>query len=44
MKAAISLKAWTEGDDTRPGFLEIDLVGHDGGEAVSDLLCKQWVP
>lgn len=26
------MKTWAQWDDTRPGFLEIDLVGHDGGD------------
>ena len=32
LKSQIPLKTWAEWDDTRPGFLEIDLVGHDGGD------------
>lgn len=32
LKSSIPLKTWHEWDDTRPGFLEIDLVSHDGGD------------
>lgn len=32
LKSTIPMKTWAEWDDTQPGFLEIDLVGHDGGE------------
>lgn len=32
LKSQIPLKTWHEWDDSRPGFLEIDLVAHDGGD------------
>lgn len=32
LKSQIPLKTWTEWDDAAPGFVEIDLVGHDGGD------------
>lgn len=32
LKSAIPMKTWAEWDDTAPGFLEVDLVGHDGGD------------
>ena len=32
LKSQIPLKTWQEWDDTRPGFIEIDLVSHDGGD------------
>lgn len=32
LKSAIPMKTWAEWDDTVPGFVEIDLVGHDGGD------------
>lgn len=38
LKSKIPLKTWTEWDDTRPGFVEIDLVGHDGGDN-NDVFC-----
>jgi hypothetical protein len=27
------MRTWAEGDDARPGFVEIDLVGHEGGNS-----------
>jgi transposase InsO family protein len=33
LKSAIPMKTWHEWNDTQPGFLQIDLVGHDGGDA-----------
>ena len=32
LKSAIPMKTWHDWDDTRPGFLQIDLVGHEGGD------------
>jgi len=32
LKNSIPLKTWQEWNDTLPGFLEIDLVGHEGGD------------
>ena len=32
LKTSIPLKTWHEWDDTIPGFLQIDLVGHEGGD------------
>ena len=32
LKASIPLKTWHEWDDAAPGFIEIDLVSHDGGD------------
>lgn len=32
LKSSIPLKTWAEWDDTVPGFAEIDMVGHDGGD------------
>lgn len=32
LKSSIPLKTWHEWDDTTPGFIEIDLVSHDGGD------------
>jgi hypothetical protein len=31
LKGQISVRTWAEWDDARPGFVEIDLVCHDGG-------------
>ncbi len=33
LKDAIPVRTWAEWDDAAPGFVEIDLVGHDGGNA-----------
>ena len=27
------MRTWAEWDDARPGFVEIDLVGHEGGNS-----------
>ncbi|MCU0279557.1 MAG: transposase family protein [Candidatus Nanopelagicales bacterium] len=32
LKSSIPMKTWTEWNDTEPGFLQIDLVGHEGGD------------
>lgn len=32
LKSEIAIRTFTEWDDARPGFIEIDLVGHDGGD------------
>ncbi|MGI8491281.1 MAG: integrase catalytic domain-containing protein [Acidimicrobiales bacterium] len=31
LKSQIPVRTWSEWDDNRPGFVEIDLVGHEGG-------------
>ena len=31
LKSQIPVRTWAEWDDARPGFVEIDLVSHDGG-------------
>jgi hypothetical protein len=31
LKSQIPIRTWSEWDDAIPGFVEIDLVGHDGG-------------
>jgi len=36
LKAQIPIRTWAEWDDARPGFVEIDLVGHDGGNAAGE--------
>lgn len=36
LKAQIPIRTWRDWDDTRPGFVEIDLVAHDGGNAAGD--------
>jgi hypothetical protein len=32
LKASIPMKTWREWNDAEPGFLQIDLVGHEGGD------------
>jgi len=36
LKHQIPIRTFSEWDDARPGFLEIDLVAHDGGNARGD--------
>jgi Transposase and inactivated derivatives, IS30 family len=31
LKSQIPVRTWSDWDDARPGFVEVDLVGHDGG-------------
>ena len=33
MKSQIPIRTWAGWDDAVPGFVEIDLVGHEGGNA-----------
>src|SRR5690606_34004840 len=32
VKSSIPMKSWGEWNDAEPGFLQIGLVGHDGGD------------
>ena len=36
LKSQIPIRTFSQWDDKRPGFVEIDLVGHDGGNAYGD--------
>lgn len=36
LKDSIPMRTWAEWDDARPGFVEIDLVGHEGGNSHSE--------
>ena len=36
LKDAIAVRTWAQWDDAVPGFVEIDLVGHEGGNAVGE--------
>ncbi len=36
LKDQIPIRTWAQWDDAVPGFLEIDLVGHEGGNAVGE--------
>ncbi|MFW6149843.1 MAG: integrase catalytic domain-containing protein [Atribacterota bacterium] len=36
LKKAIPIKTFSDWDEAKPGFVEIDLVGHDGGNSSGD--------
>ena len=36
LTSQIPIRTWADWDDARPGFVEIDLVGHDGGTAAGE--------
>ena len=36
LKSQIPIRTWSEWDDARPGFVEIDLVGHEGGHSFGE--------
>ena len=36
LKSQIPIRTWAEWDNVVPGFVEIDLVGHEGGVASGD--------
>jgi hypothetical protein len=36
LKSQIPIRTWAQWDDAVPGFVEIDLVGHEGGNAIGD--------
>jgi integrase-like protein len=36
LKSQIPIRTWADWDDARPGFVEIDLVSHDGGNAAGE--------
>jgi len=36
LKSQIPMRTWADWDDHRPGFVEIDLVGHEGGDNTGD--------
>ena len=43
LKSQIPMRTWADWDENVPGFVEIDLVGHEGGDnraSLSSLLCK----
>src|SRR5215813_9095079 len=50
LKSQIPIRTFSEWDDARPGFVEIDLVAHDGGDASGEYLytldltdvCTAW--
>lgn len=36
LKSQIPIRTWADWNDTRPGFVEIDLVGHEGGNPAGE--------
>lgn len=36
LKSQIQIRTWADWDDAVPGFVEIDLVGHEGGNAAGE--------
>jgi len=36
LKTQIPIRTWSEWDDVTPGFVEIDLVGHEGGNSFGE--------
>lgn len=38
LKSQIPIRTFSQWDERRPGFVEIDLVGHDGGDGSGDFL------
>ena len=38
LKSQIPIRTWADWDDAAPGFVEIDLVGHEGGNAAGGVL------
>ncbi|WP_306918360.1 MULTISPECIES: transposase family protein [unclassified Arthrobacter] len=39
LKDSIPIRTWAEWDDAVPGFVEIDLVGHEGGNNQGEFCC-----
>jgi len=50
LKSQIPIRTWADWDDAVPGFVEIDLVGHEGGNALGQFcftltvtdICTGW--
>lgn len=36
LKSQIPIRTWSDWDDARPGFVEVDLVGHEGGNSFGE--------
>ena len=36
LKSQIPIRTWSEWDEAAPGFVEIDLVGHEGGNSLGE--------
>ncbi len=43
LKSQIPIRTWAEWDENRPGFVEIDLVGHEGGNSTGEFCCTLTV-
>jgi hypothetical protein len=43
LKSQIPIRTWREWDDARPGFVEVDLVGHEGGNPCGEFACTLTV-
>lgn len=43
LKDSIPIRTWAQWDDAVPGFVEIDLVGHEGGNAIGEHACTLTV-
>ena len=43
LKSQIPIRTWADWDENRPGFVEIDLVGHEGGDTNGDFACSLTV-
>ena len=42
LKSQIPIRTWAEWNEDRPGFVEMDLVGHDGGDLHGDYCLKPF--
>jgi hypothetical protein len=50
LKSQIPIRTWVQWDGASPGFVEIDLVGHGGGDSSGDFcqtltvtdICTGW--
>lgn len=43
LKSQIPIRTWADWDENRPGFVEIDLVGHEGGNPAGEFACTLTV-
>jgi hypothetical protein len=43
LKSQIPMRTWADWDENIPGFVEIDLVGHEGGDNNGDFACSLTV-
>jgi hypothetical protein len=40
LRSQIPMRTWADWDDQQPGFVEIDLVGHEGGDKTATSLAR----